>query len=270
MAPQDINRGHGSFRRAMKFYKAFKEETGWTPTLHPVLSKYTIPYLFETVKWFCEMETAPGATSPPNFRWLPGDANIWTEEDFSIYKEQLELIKRWYIDNDIRSKGFFIRAFMEAEQALLGTNPAVEVKRNNDRCCSAGNSLMAILPNGKMVPCHHEYWSAKDCIWYEETEINDDCLGINHMSEIYLKDIAVCNSCPQWGCCVCPGSFFFHSRTYTSPDKNWCRAGKMVIETAKEYVEELQERQQRNSQKIEYLAAGVDYLLQRSLEHTEK
>jgi uncharacterized protein len=260
----DINRGHGTFRKAMEFYQAFFEETGKYPTLHPVLSKYSVPYMLDTVKWFCQMETKYGAIA--SLRWLPGDANLWNETDFQVYAEQLDLVKKWYLDNNIRSTSFSIRAFAQAERDLLGVqNRERSPLRNDTTFCSAGRSLMAVLPTGKVVPCHHEYWCEPKERIYEEIDIDDDFSGINHMSELCMKDVPECNSCPQWGCCVCPGSFYFHSKSYTTPDKNWCRAGKMLIETAKKYVEELAEKLNYDKHKIDYLTAGVDYLLQEKI-----
>ncbi|GBR73536.1 radical SAM/SPASM domain-containing protein [Candidatus Termititenax aidoneus] len=261
----DINRGHGSFKRALKFYQAFYEETGKYPTLHPVLSKYSVPYMLDTVKWFYEMEKSYGSLA--SLRWLPGDANIWDETDFRIYAEQLDLIKKWYLHNNIRDTSFSIRAFAQAERDLLGVkNRERKPLRNATTFCAAGRSLMAVLPSGKVVPCHHEYWCAPEERIYTEIDIDEDFTGINHLSELCMKDVPECNSCPQWGCCVCPGSFYFHSKSYTQPDKNWCRAGKMLIETAKSYAEELAQKLNDDKNKIEYLAAGIDYLLQKETE----
>ncbi|MDR1113910.1 MAG: radical SAM protein [Candidatus Margulisbacteria bacterium] len=259
---QDINRGHGSFHRAMEFYRVFYEETGRHPTLHPVLSKYSVPYMLDTIKWFYEMEKSHGSIA--SLRWLPGDANIWDETDFQVYAEQLNLVKSWYLANDIRKTSFSIRAFAQAEKDLLGLeNRERHPLRGDDTFCSAGRGLMAVLPNGKVVPCHHEYWCAPEERVYEEIDLDADFPGIDHMSELCMKDIPECNSCPQWGCCVCPGSFYFHSKSYTTPDKNWCRAGKLLIETAKSYAEELAQRLHDEQHKVDYLAAGVDYLLQK-------
>jgi uncharacterized protein len=269
---QEINRGHGSFRRAMEFYNAFKEETGRPPVLFPVLSKYSVPYLLDIVRWFYDVEIRD-TQEKLSLRWLPGDASSWSEEDFAVYAEQLTLVKKWYLENNIRNSGFVIAAFAQAEKALLGLeNTEVHTSkpsRGEDNFCSAGRALMAVLPSGNMVPCHHEYWCAPQERVYEEVGLDDDSPGVNHMSELCMNDIPECNSCPQWGCCVCPGSFYFHSKSYTVPDKNWCRAGKMMIETAKNYVEELAERMQNNDHKISYLAAGVDLLLQKELKERE-
>jgi uncharacterized protein len=260
----DINRGHGSFGRCMEFMRVFYEETGRYPVLHPVLSKYSIPYLLEIIKWYYEKES--GICAQENkyggLRWLPGDASAWEEKDFELYAEQLTLIKEWYLENNIRTTSFSIRAFAQAEQGLLGIdNEQRPPLRGRDPFCSAGTNMMAVLPTGVMVPCHHEYWcEAKDRI-YEQLALNEDAPGINHMSEIRVEDIPECNACPQWGCCICPGSFYFHSKSYTKPDKNWCRAGKILIETAKSYVEALVQKIRDENNKVNYLAAGVDYLL---------
>jgi sulfatase maturation enzyme AslB (radical SAM superfamily) len=263
-APQDINRGHGSFRRAIEFYKTFKEETGRYPTMHAVLSKYSMPYLLEIVQWFYEMEK--DYDNQTSFRWLPGDANAWVEDDFRVYGEQLLLVKDWYLKNNIRDSKFSVRAFSQAEQALLGlNNQEKDLLRNDQPFCSAGQSLMAILPSGVMVPCHHEYWCPPEERIYEEIGVDEDSPGINHMSELCMRDISECNACPQWGCCVCPGSFYFHSKSYTTPDKNWCRAGRMLIEVAKSYVEELAEKLHEEKNKLNYLIKGVDFLLQEKI-----
>ncbi|MDR2410853.1 MAG: hypothetical protein LBE13_22450, partial [Bacteroidales bacterium] len=158
-----------------------------------------------------------------------------------------------------------------AEQDNLGIdNQEKPPLRDTDNFCAAGRSLMAILPSGNIVPCHHEYWCAPDERGYEEIGIDDDSPGINHMSELCMKDIPECNACPQWGCCVCPGSFYFHSKKYTVPDKNWCRAGKMLIETAKSYVEELAEKIHDENNKLNYLTAGMDFLLQKEIDKSSK
>jgi uncharacterized protein len=266
-AAHDINRGHGSFKRAMEFYQVFKEETGRYPTLHPVLSKFSLPYLLDIVKWFYAME-ADQSSDRYSFRWLPGDAASWQEEDFILYAEQLMAVKKWYLEHNIRSTNFSIRAFAAAEHDLLNIDNGKQLNqlRDCDSFCSAGRTLMAVLPNGTMVPCHHEYWCAPEQRVYEEIALDEDSPGLNHMSELCLKDIPQCNSCPQWGCCVCPGSFYFQGRSYTKPDQNWCRAGKMLIETARTYAEDLAALLRDDKHKLDYLAAGMDYLLQKEIE----
>ncbi|GBR73924.1 radical SAM/SPASM domain-containing protein [Candidatus Termititenax aidoneus] len=267
-AANDLNRGHGSFQRGMEFYNVFQEETGWAPTIHPVLSKYSVPYLLDMVKWFYNIEKMRDTKLP--LRWLPGDSSTWTEEDFGVYAEQLVLLKKWYLENDIRQSHFAVLAFSLAEEKLLNIKQDGtwhnEPRYNESHFCSAGRTLMAVLPSGKMVPCHHEYWCAPEDRIYSELDINEDSPGINHMSEMCMRDIPKCNACPQWGCCVCPGSFYLHGKTYTEPDQNWCRAGKMLIEVAKNYVEELAEKLNNSNHKTEYLTAGVDYLLQKEVD----
>jgi uncharacterized protein len=264
---QDINRGHGSFKRAMEFFTAFRDEAGYYPILHPVLSKYTVPYLMDMVQWFYALETGEGYKYTASLRWLPGDANSWSEEDFRLYAEQLCLLKKWYLENNIRETSFSVRAFAMAEHALLNIENKERngTMRGDDSFCSAGRSLMAVLPSGNMIPCHHEHWAAanQETLAYAEISLNDDSPGVNHLSEMCIKDIPECNTCPQWGCCVCPGSFYFQSGSHTKPDKNWCRAGKMLIEIAKSYVEELAIKLNDTKHKIDYLAVGVDYLLQK-------
>ena len=289
-AANDINRGHGSFKRIMAFYNAFKEETGRAPTLHPVLSKHSVPFLLDMVKWYAEIETANNTgEKAKGLRWLPGDAPTWDEETFTEYKRQLELVKNWYLENAVwNNPAFKIEAFEKAEQQILYKNNSTCTDgacetcdsnqnkqkngskkgplRDNDPFCSAGKSLMAVLPTGVMVPCHHEYWCPSEERVYEEIAIDEDPSGINHMSELCMKDIPECNTCEQWGCCVCPGSFYFHSRSYVTPDPQWCRAGKMLIQTAKKYIEERNTLLQDEQNKYEYLSAGVDYLIQKEVD----
>lgn len=262
----DINRGHGSHKRILDFFKAFYEETGKYPTLHPVLSKYSVPFLYDIVTWYYSIETSFNNNNEiPTLRWLPGDAKDWDEETFIEYDRQLEKLEDWYINNKIWNSPFKIRAYEDAERSLLKKQPDKNVfqpLRGGTNPCSAGKNLFAVLPNGTLVPCHHEYWLPEEYRQWEIIEPGDDPDGINHMSQITLSDIPRCNSCEQWGCCVCPGSFFFHSQKYTEPDSNWCRAGKMLINSAYRYLNKKNAAQANESTDLLNIANAVNYLLE--------
>ena len=237
--PNDLNRGKGAFKKIMEFYHALREETGRYPYLHMVLSRRSVPYLLDTVKWFYEMhKISPLAAS---LRWLPGDAGEWQEKDFACYAEQLNLLKKWYLENNMQKTDFAVQAFAKAEKDVL----QLENKERAPLCdnadfCGAGKFYAVILPDGTMVPCQNDLWCGnKKARSMMEIPLTEDIFPESYLRELKMKDIPQCNECQQWGCCVCPGSFFFHGQSYTVPDKNWCRAGKMLISTAQSYVDEL-------------------------------
>lgn len=266
----DINRGHGSHKRIMDFMNVFYEETGKYPTLHPVLSKYSVPFLYDIVTWYYNIETANKSVTGneiPTMRWLPGDAKDWDEDTFTEYDLQLEKLENWYLNNNIWQSPFKIRAYQDAESSLTNPNNEKSFKpsRGLDNPCSAGKTLFAVLPNGTLVPCHHEYWLPEEHRQWEIIGPADDPDGVNHMSQITLADIPKCNTCEQWGCCVCPGSFFYHSQQYTEPTPNWCRAGKMLINSAYRYLNKKRALVANQKNDLLNIATAVNYLLEENI-----
>jgi sulfatase maturation enzyme AslB (radical SAM superfamily) len=236
----DLNRGSGSFKKAMEFYRIFKKETGKTPKLVPVLSKQNLPQLLSIVQWFYEFEICNNdcTAEPALFSFLPGDAGFWTEIDYRLYAKQLVLVKDWYIQNNIRDSKFLILAFAQAERDILAVDKYKNIiggKEETALFCSAGNSSFTILPTGELIPCHRIYhWQLLD----QTIDLAEDSDGLCLLSEICLDDLSQCKTCRRWGCYVCPGQLLVAGRNI-SPDFLSCRASKILIEIAEAYVEEL-------------------------------
>jgi uncharacterized protein len=228
---QDICRGKGSFNKAMKFYHAFAEETGRYPILNPTVSRKGLANLANTIKWFYEIEYCKSV------RFYPikiADVNIWREEDFVLYEEQLVLIKDWYLENNIRKAKWNLYAFAKAEQEIFGMNEMT--KDFVDKNFSCGTREWTVLPDGKMSPCCYENYSLSKGY---KIDICEDVSKINYLSEFSIKDIPKCNTCPQWGCSPCLAKFRDYGGTSTTPAENYCRAGKILIDIARQYVQKI-------------------------------
>jgi len=286
----DLCRGHGSFKRAMEFFNAFYEETGHYPTLHPVLSKATVPYLLDIAKWFHQTAKTIYARTQRTYslRILPGDAQDWDDDTFNILEEQWKSIKDWYLNERIYGCGYFtIQGFEQAQQYYLhgktaftscginGCTPSespeqgYRPKHGSVPFCQAGRTLFAVLPDGSFVPCHHEHWQACGMDNHGGNYVippDGKLDSVNHMAMITCNDITPCNTCEQFGCCVCPGSNYFQTGDRTVASENWCKSGKILIQTAKEYVNEMVRLKEEDRLAPSLLGTAVEYLLS---EHTK-
>ena len=283
-SPNDINRGHGSYARAMEFMSSFYNITGRYPNPHPVLSRETIPFLFDTIIWFYELSKMMYKSNGKfSFRVLAGDSARWTEEDFKLLENAWDVIKGWYLVNKIwECKHFEIEAFAQADLYYQGAlescscgscshekDQGYSPKTGSSPFCMAGRTLFAAFPNGDMVPCHHEYWANSPKV--NPVHISEDLSYVNHMSTISCSDIEKCSSCEQFGCCICPGSFYFSSREYNRPEENWCRAGKILIQKAKEYVAQKQNMHPATftHEEKDIILSSIDYMLDKDTRDKE-
>lgn len=274
----DLNRGHGSFKKAMEFADAYFEETdNHKLFLFPVLHRTAIPELFTTVKWF--REKAHEYQMKHDFRILPGDAGLWTEDDLKLMQEQVDIITEWAIKERLNKDPYFnIEAFVSYDASSSGKkhtcncgdgkcetpqfeNPTASY--GMQQFCAAGTSLYVVMPDGRLGSCHHHQWSGITQRSWDYIGLNEDPTDVNNLGQMTTRDIPKCNDCEQWGCSICPGSFYSHSKSYDTPDKVWCAVGKMWIAAAKKYGAANKKGEQLDGQAINVLTAGLNYLLEK-------
>ena len=100
--------------------------------IHSVITKQTLPYLFDIYKYFHKLEF-------PIWHYLLPEEQ-WTQKDEEIYMEQLTLIRDYFFENDL----IYLAACSSFQINHPDCGPA----------CLAGNSFCGIAPNGDIYPCH--------------------------------------------------------------------------------------------------------------------
>ena len=140
----DMNRvypdGHGSYadieENIGRYLKIFKGSL----CVHGVVSRETMPHLFESYKAFADMGV-------PNIWFMPLHTEVWTEADVALYDAQMQLI---YDDMISRNT---VSIYAPINKCLSGD------RKLGPKTCGAGNSFFTITPAGDLWPCHNVYFN---------------------------------------------------------------------------------------------------------------
>ncbi len=151
--------------------------------------------------------------------------NLMTDNDFKIYKSQLELLSQWYLN---QPKG----------------RDAVEISILSDRLffqamnnCDAGVKHITLAPNGKFYICP---------AFYYEDEIND-CgdlqTGINIKNrQLYRLDHApICRKCDAFHCKRCVWLNRKTTLDVNTPSHEQCVTAHLEREASRKLLEEIRE-----------------------------
>ena len=185
--------GRGSFNLVEKNVPKFIELYRDMPrmlAIHGCVNKYSLPYLFESFKYFFE---------DYRFRsiwFMPVHEENWDENDVEIYREQLLKIKD-YIMEKIKETG---------DQSLKDVvSPLNHCFSGQNRFyvpCGAGRKFISITADGDIYPCHHLFFNDKS------TKIGDVFNGIDYirktMYEMYDANDMTCDKdCDHYHCYRC-------------------------------------------------------------------
>jgi len=166
--------------------------------------------------------------------------NLMTDDDFEIYKSQLELLSQWYLD---QSKG----------------SDAVEISTLSDRLflqnmnnCDAGVKHITLAPNGKFYICPAFYYEdeTNDC-GDLQTDIN-----IKNRQLYRLNHAPICRQCDAFHCKRCVWLNRKTTLEVNSPSHEQCVTAHLEREASRRFLNELHTLNIYNNKKIEEL----DYL----------
>lgn len=162
--------------------------------VHGCLNKRTLPYYFESYKFF------KYDLNLPRIWFLPICEEEWTEKDVVIYKEQCELIYEDII-RDVNFSADFkaiddVAPFGKALQPACGSLAK--------KPCSAGEMYCSITADGDVYPCHQFYFSTHG----EQTLLGDVWNGVDlSKSRIFREydgsDLNCDKSCDHGDCYRC-------------------------------------------------------------------
>ena len=199
--------GKGSFDLIEKNINTFKNIYRNHPEMlivHGCINKKSLPYFFESYKFFRE------EWDIRNVWFMPIHEEKWTEDDLTIYKEELNKISN-YILNKVKETNNTkeVHYFTPYNKCFL------KPKKYNAPC-GAGKSLITITANGEIYPCHNFYFNDDN----KETKIGDIWNGINK-DKIKLYRDFTCDdmSCPK----ECD-----HYNCYRCIATNWVYKGDML------------------------------------------
>lgn len=208
--------GHGSFdviAKNMEVFKdIFKDNQGMLH-VHGVVSKKTLPYLFDSYKFFRE------EWKIDRLWFMPVHEEDWEDSDVSLYKEQLNKIADYIISNCKDAES------VKDLKNYSPLNKCFEKRTTVNPPCSAGKTYATITANGDIYPCHHFYFNDPQetmkigDVW---TEIDDE--KRKPFIEITNKDMTCESNCKIFNCYRCLGS-------------NWVKNGDMHKQIRGKYCE---------------------------------
>mgnify|MGYP006427333645 CR=1 FL=1 len=145
------NSGNGSFDLVEKTIPKFKELYKERPKmlhLHACVNSGTLPYMFETYKFFRE------EWGIPRIWFLPIAEEAWTDEDVEIYREEMEKIYQ-YIAKTVRETKSMdeVKNFAPIDRCMnpVGQKPSAP--------CGAGKHFISFCADGTIYGCHQLYFN---------------------------------------------------------------------------------------------------------------
>ena len=196
--------------------------------VHSVISKKSMPYMFEIYKYFENLGLAE------IFGLVVEDE--WTLEDVKIYDEQFDKIFN-YLKETNPSK---------LKSKIFGYNTRNKkfIQKTSPFRCGGGRTLCAITPLGDIYTCHRAAYNSTDCILGHVNE--DGSFTTNEENQIKYNSIQLpekCQSCNNSSCRVCK-SFFVNPDHYGVALLNfdvYCKLAdveKKYSNLAQEYLKE--------------------------------
>lgn len=155
--------------------------------VHSVITRKTLPRLFDIYKYFCEHKF------PGLWYQLMNDED-WRPEDVDIYKEQLELIYNYYRDNDLMEYMVGNKSF-DSDVKCYNCHSA--------KACEAGNKACAIDPNGGIHICHRFYCDSPEL---QLGDLYKDPIIYNTSVKEYYESIVIADMIGEKPCKDCEDS----------------------------------------------------------------
>lgn len=231
----DANRvtrnGEGSFDMIEKNIEGFKE-LGNNLNIHAVITKESVPVMFESYKFFKEKWGV-------NDIWfMPLHEEEWSLEDVTTYGEELQKISDYVVN------------LAEEKQSLEPVNSYAPIDKclspKSDRPhapCGAGKSFISITADGDIYPCHHFYYNNG-----KELKIGNIKDGIdNSRRRLFLEydydDVKCTNNCDHTTCYNCIAvNYDENGSIFNQVRGNYCKLSyleKGIIENTREELKNM-------------------------------
>ncbi len=241
--------GKGSFSLIEKNIPMFKKIYQNNPdmlSIHGCLNRYSLPYLFDSYKYFRE------EWGVSRIWFMPVHEEEWIEDDIEIYKNELNKIADYVLDIALRQ------------------NSVEEIRNYNplNRCldkrtifpsapCGAGKTFGSITASGQIYPCHHFYFNDPD----KELLLGNVFDGIDDSKrKIFLDyssdDMSCSSTCDWYGCHRCIAVNYIENGSILSQVRgNYCKMSyveKKVVDRIKQTLIKHKLFEEQNIRNINY------------------
>lgn len=180
--------------KVVPYFKEIFKECPERLYIHGCLNKKSLPYAYESYKFFRD------ELGIPRVWFLPVAEEAWDIEDAKIYKEQLEKIYIDIIDiakkeNDVNR----LHDYTPLDRLINGC-------QQSPKTCGAGINYVSINTAGDIYPCHQFYFNDNND---KETIIGNLDIGIDELSRKIFMDydaryeMVGCKDCDHSGCYRC-------------------------------------------------------------------
>lgn len=207
--------GNGSFDTIEKNLPRFKELYSNNPeflTVHGVINKQSLPYLYESYKFFRDV------WNMKNIWFMPLHEEDWSIEDVKSYDRQLGMMCDDIIADIIET------GETKELDYLTPINKCFYKDRQKPTApCGAGKTLITVTSNGEIYPCHNFYFNDPD----KTMKIGDVWDGIDEEKRKPFLDYTSNDmSCP---------SSCTHKDCYRCIATNWTVNGNMLKQVRNNY-----------------------------------
>ncbi|WP_425447635.1 radical SAM protein [Dethiothermospora halolimnae] len=227
--------GKGSFQliedNIEKFKQIYKNRSGML-TVHGVVNKKALPYLFESYRYFKEEWGF-------NEIWfMPLHEDDWTIEDIDIYRKELNKIADYIIEDAKKGKMKTFKGYSPINRCFEKQRPSAP--------CGAGKGFISITADGSIYPCHHFYFNHK------ELKIGNVWKGIDDSKRrIYLdyesSDMTCPNNCDHVNCYRCIAvNYDVNGSILSQVRGNYCKLSRVDREVQLRVKREIEKIEKKN------------------------
>lgn len=183
--------------------------------VHSVISKATIPYLCEVYSYFRSFGF-------PGIWFMLVHEEDWDDNDFKIYREQLNKIADKIYHDCVNEKTLSYYTYCTSLSRCSANHP--------EKPCGAGYDFCTITPSGEIYPCHRfysEFESERD--EFRLGKLGDDYAAIDAKRQFFidykttnLLGTKSCGTCNNFTCYRCIAANYAKTRNCLLVNPSYC------------------------------------------------
>ena len=169
---------------------------------HNMLTKTSLPYLFETYKYFIEQ----GLSASPQLVV----EEPWSEEDIAIYDSQMNQLFEYI---KVKNPQLFKTQFF----GYMGPKRGFEAPQNPFHCAHPGQAR-AVTPDGDVYTCHRAIYNFDTCIIGHIDENGNYTHNADNLKNyMNVKPCDKCQGCESAGSCHVCRNYYVDGNNFGEP-----------------------------------------------------
>lgn len=237
---QDTNRvtitGKGSSKKVESVVKKYEEalkkhgiDRDKFLHVHGVISKFSLPYMYEGFKYLKEDLGFEGVW------FMPCHEEPWDEKDVEIFRSEVQKISDYILQECINTNSSLpFRSYSSIANCKTKFPSAP---------CGAGKSYATVTHNGDIHPCHAIYFADKSLKFgnvFEGEDPSKRQFFLDYGSENMFGD-QPCHDCGNASCYRCIAVNYINNGNFLVGFPNYCKMSRVEDEIRRELTKKLEE-----------------------------